>query len=501
MKTPRPTSILCFIAIVLFATTLPATAATKTFNDTTNLVNWSAATWIGGTPVNGDDLIFSNGGSAAQNSYNDLDSLGVGNITLSGSRNMIATGNGIMVTGDITNTISNRYLHLKIALELSAGAHVVTNNSTSNVLQLGTDSVNLTGSGGIVKEDVGTLEIHGVNNTFSGGVTVNEGTLKAGTGGTSGTVFGTGTIVINGSGTLDTAQKSVEVRSLNGSGKITNASGTGTSMFTVNTTSATDHFSGIIENASGGILGLSKNGTGTLKLSGSNTYSGQTKVNAGTLLINGTHIQAAAISSQGYGNTATGHYQVASGATLGGTGYIAGNNTQINSNLMLVESGGTLAPGSGGIGTLILDGAHISGSGARVLNMDTGANFAFDLSGGGGTADELHFWNYASGDFLLNSNDINLTLSGSLTAGTYTVTLFRFFSDSGTTPVTGGITSGLDIGVLGPGITGTPFLTYNGSTIDLTYTVIPEPGTVGLLWVVGVGMALLSPRRRRVTIP
>lgn len=500
MKTPRPTSILCIIAIVLFAATLPATAATKTFNDTTSNVDWSAATWIGGTPVNGDDLVFSNGGSAAVTSNNDLNSLSVGNVTLSGTRSMTVTGNGITVTGDITNTISNRFLYLRIALELSAGAHVVTNNNTSNVLQLGTDSVNLTGSGSIVKEGIGTLEIHGVNNTFSGGVTVNEGTLKAGTGNTTGTVFGTGAIVINGNGTLETAQKAVEVRSLNGSGKITNASGAGDYTFTVNTTSATDHFSGTIENASG-YLALSKNGTGTLKLSGSNTYSGQTKVNAGTLLINGTHIEATAISGRGYGSASTGRYQVASGATLGGTGRIAGNNTQANSNLVLVESGGTLAPGSGGIGTLVLDGAHISGSGARVLNMDTGANFAFDLSGSGGTADELHFWNYASGDFLLNSNDINLTLSGSLTAGTYTVTLFRFFSDSGTTAVTGGITSGLDIGVLGPGITGTPFLTYNGSTIDLTYTVIPEPGTVGLLWVVGVGMALLSPRRRRVTIP
>ena len=59
---------------------------------------------------------------------------------------------------------------------------------------------------------------------------------------------------------------------------------------------------------------LSKTGLGTLELSGTNSYTGTTSVSAGTLLVNGT-------------NSGTGSVTVASGATLGGTGSIAGAAT------------------------------------------------------------------------------------------------------------------------------------------------------------------------------
>jgi len=63
--------------------------------------------------------------------------------------------------------------------------------------------------------------------------------------------------------------------------------------------------------------GLIKTGAGTLALTGDNTYTGATTVNAGTLLVNNT---------TGSG-TGTGTVTVNSGATLGGTGTIAGATT------------------------------------------------------------------------------------------------------------------------------------------------------------------------------
>ncbi len=83
-------------------------------------------------------------------------------------------------------------------------------------------------------------------------------------------------------------------------------------------------FSGTISGAGR----LVKQGTGTLALSGANTYVGPTDVTAGTLLVNGTH-------------TGGGIYTVASGATLGGTG-------TLNS---VVAISGDISPGNS-VGTL-----------------------------------------------------------------------------------------------------------------------------------------------------
>ena len=84
--------------------------------------------------------------------------------------------------------------------------------------------------------------------------------------------------------------------------------------------------SSVIADYSGALGGLPfiKSGTGTLTLSGPNTYTGTTDVDAGTLLLNGTH-------------AAAGQYTVKSGATLGGGGTIA--------SVVDVNGGGMLAPG------------------------------------------------------------------------------------------------------------------------------------------------------------
>jgi galactitol-specific phosphotransferase system IIC component len=95
----------------------------------------------------------------------------------------------------------------------------------------------------------------------------------------------------------------------------------------------------------------------------------------------------------------------------------------------------------------------------------------------------------------LNNNTINLSLLGTQAAGTYTVDIFRFFSNAGTTATTHAFSSGLTIGTLGAGIDSAS-IDWNGTgndsqTIALTYTVIPEPH-VALLG--GLGLLLLLRR-------
>jgi rhamnogalacturonan endolyase len=95
----------------------------------------------------------------------------------------------------------------------------------------------------------------------------------------------------------------------------------------------TNTYAGVI--ADSGVSSLIKVGTGTLILTGTNTYSGGTTINAGALQVN----------NLGGSGTGSGAVTVASSGTLGGAGIISGAVT--------VNSGGALAPGSP-LGTLTI---------------------------------------------------------------------------------------------------------------------------------------------------
>lgn len=262
---------------------------------------------------------------------------------------------------------------------------------------------------------------------------------------------------------------------------------TGTSTFAGNITSGT---------TAGASVAITKTGNSTQILGGANNYIGQTRVTAGTLLITGTHSDSALVGLNGYNSATDGHFLVETGATFGGSGLIAGNNNQNNSNMILVQAGGFLTAGSS-TSELRLNGQNISGVNSRVLNLASGAELNLTLAGDGSSASQVEMWNYASGDLLLNGNEINLTLEGPLVAGTHTVTIFEFYSDGGSTLMTSGITSGLAIGFVDPNITGTPTIIYDslGGTISLQYTVVPEPATCVLL-TAGLGLGLFFRRRR-----
>jgi autotransporter-associated beta strand protein len=316
-------------------------------------------------------------------------------------------------------------------------------------------------------------------------------------------------LTVNSGGIFDISNKggaayNQTVKSLAGAGLVTtNKISGGLSVLTIDggSTTGTTTFTGNITSGTtpGASIAIIKSGSTTQVFAGSNSYIGQTQVNAGTLLVNGVHIDSESSNTNGYGSATNGHYLVAAGAVLGGNGRIAGSTAGNNSNMVLVQAGGTLAPGAS-IGTLTLDGANIGGINSRVLNMAAGAEFSFELAGNGTSADQIELWNYSLGDVLLNSNEINLTLSGPLVAGTYTVTLFEFYGNSGTTFTASGITSGLTLGTIDPNILGTPTIIYDSpnGTISLQYTVVPEPSICALL-AGGLGAVLIF-RRRRVTM-
>jgi autotransporter-associated beta strand protein len=88
---------------------------------------------------------------------------------------------------------------------------------------------------------------------------------------------------------------------------------------------------------------LIKNGSGSLTLSGANSYTGTTTVNQGKLIVNGSHNNGGA-------------YTIAAGATLAGTGLLADSDVAIQANAILSPGSelGTLRVGQ----SLSMDGIY-----------------------------------------------------------------------------------------------------------------------------------------------
>lgn len=103
-----------------------------------------------------------------------------------------------------------------------------------------------------------------------------------------------------------------------------------------------------IANFGGGNYQVTKDGTGTVRFTATNTYTLPTNVNAGTLLVNGNQ------------NQATGTMTVANTATLGGSGTVGGAVT--------VLDGGTLAPGDG-LGVLTVRSLSLAASATTLVGI------------------------------------------------------------------------------------------------------------------------------------
>ncbi len=100
----------------------------------------------------------------------------------------------------------------------------------------------------------------------------------------------------------------------------------------------------------------------------------------------------------------------------------------------------------------MLDGG---GTSAPLLTMNSGAKFSFDL-GTASTSDRLNVWNYSTGDLVLSANAVNLTLDASIQSGSYTFTLFNFYTNNGST-LSADTFSGLALGTLSSNISSATF--------------------------------------------
>ncbi|CAE6825295.1 hypothetical protein R69619_06308 [Paraburkholderia nemoris] len=271
----------------------------------------------------------------------------------------------------------------------------VTDNGLVRFAQdsAGTYTGSISGTGAVDKTGAGVLTLAPAaasGNTYSGGTTIDQGTIAVGAdnalgANAGGLTFNSGTLQLTTSFDLAATRA------------ITLAAGGGTI--------DTQSFDSTLSQAVSGTGALTKAGSGSLLMTGVSTYSGATTVAAGTLAIgDATHASAAL--------TGGGATTVASGATLGGygsvTGAVTNNGTlavanavpsfasegngafSINGSLVnagLVQIGG---PAAGGVGNrLNVAGNYTGQDGAIGLNTvvagDGAASDRLVLSGGTAT--------------------------------------------------------------------------------------------------------------------
>lgn len=285
---------------------------------------------------------------------------GTGNLTLGDTTTAPLTAITVQPTASLTggsavpnNVIVNRDFTISgsVGFEIAGTVTLaaspiatISNSSSSGVTLSGVVS----GAFGLTKAGTGKLTLNGVN-TYSGGTTINAGTLIVNSGSSLGNA--SGALTIN-AGTLQVAGTFTSGRSVTLGNAAATISVDPTQTYTL--TSVAD-----------GTGGLTKSGTGTLDLQGANTYAGTTTVSAGTLKVSGSIGSGAAT--------------VASGATLTGSGSMGGT----------LAVSGILAPGNS-IGTITTGSETLNGGGQlnwELADATGSAGSGFDSVAVNGTLD------------------------------------------------------------------------------------------------------------------
>ena len=272
------------------------------------------------------------------------------------------------------------------------------------------------GTGAVVKDNSGNLTIT-ASNTYSGGTTINGGTVILASG-ASENALGSGTVTMNSGGSLKlwinpTGSHTIDnaftmdggtVYSQDGQYNLTGAMTLNAGGGTLGGTWDNKYLqvSGVISGVGGlTIVDFPSSQTGDVILSGVNTFSGNTTISAGTLTLsaadnniaNSTAIDVASGATLDVSGITNG-FELASGQTLSGSGTVAGG--------MTISLGGVLSPGNSP-GTM--------STGAQT--WENGGTYLWEINDSGGLKGDDPGW-----DWLDITGTLDLT---NLAAGGFTI--------------------------------------------------------------------------------
>ncbi len=567
----------------IFNTTTLASATTLT---TDSAVVWSQAiTGSHGLTKAGTANLTLSGA----NSYTGITNVTAGQLTVSNSSALGSTAAGTVVSSGAEVLINTSNLSIAEAFTIAGtgitGALHVGGNATGVVLSgavslsddaklqfdggtdtkitggisLGANDLNINGGGNLTVETNGIsgtgsvsktgngLVVFDANNTYSGGTSIEAGTLRGS--------VGTGALSVAADATYELNGADRTLGTLSGAGNVVLG---GNNLTTGDSTNST--FSGVIS----GTGGLTKAGTGTLELTGPNTYSGPTAVTGGVLsgVISAAELAISGGATYALGGsdrtitTLSGAGSVDLGAntlttdtatdstfsgSLTGTGglnkagsstlTLSGNNTA--SGPTQVTAGGlrvngtmagtvTLATGTtlSGTGTFLNDvslaGIHNPGNSAGLqtfanLTYQSGALVNWQLMANTASGAGANFDQIVVNGVLDFAGPITLDLSfaGLGSSVNWTDTFWNqshswTIFDTTTTPLNlsnlalNGTTwldsQGNDFATTLAGAT--LALELDGTDITLRYTAVPEPSTYALI-ALGLGFVAYTLHRRR----
>jgi len=360
---------------------------TLELDSATALGTGTTITLAGGTLSlkNNASTVFSNNLAVTTDSTINTDHLTTGT-GLNHTLGTLTIGTNTLTTGGASTT------------DLTFGNVTLTGNATFNTSVAGNDlvvGVVSGAAGSLTKSGAANMTLNGAA-TYGGATTVSAGTLF--TNGTNYLPTGTALTV---NGTLDTNSHAQTVASLSGSGTVT----MGTGALTVGDSTSTN-FSGVI----GGSGAFTKQGTGTLTLSGAsaNTLSNAFNVNDGTVILNKT----AGVSATGSGSLTIGDGAGAANSAvvqLAQSNQIDSGSTAvtINADGRLDLNGNSQTLGSlAGSGSVNLGAGSLTTGGSNANTSYTG-----QITGTGGSLTKT-----GTGTFTLSGNN-NFTGAANVNQG------------------------------------------------------------------------------------
>jgi len=379
------------------------------------------------------------------NTFSGGTTINAGALALSGSGTLGTTTSAVKVNGvtailDLGTTAQTQDGGVSLQ-----GGGLIKNGALSSSgtfdLQSGTVSAQLAGSGVLMKSTSGSVTLSGAN-TYAGGTNLSAGTLALSGAGTLGSA--SNSVAVNG----DTAILDLGGSSQTQNGGVTLVAGT----IQNGSLSSSGLFDVRFGTVSATLMGggsLTKSTTGTVTLSGANSYTGGSSINAGTLeashatfgaidalgtntvVLNGGTLRSTVggqlANSLSFASGATSTFSVAAAQTVTTTGFLTFSDNSVARFGSATDTGTIVIGSPGGIfidpsSRLEVNGGTLrSAGGSSFLSSLTGANASTTVAAGA-TLD----FNDQMSPFLGGIN--NLLGSGLVLTGTSAATDLRIAS-------------------------------------------------------------------------